>query len=335
VVSAFAAFYGGLPLPWMLGPMIGVTVAALAGVRLRGPVRLRQIVVPVIGVMIGSSVTPAVLAALGDWVWTVLLLVPFLGVTAGISFVFYRRAGGYDPVTAYFSAMPGGLNDMVLIGGQMGGDERKIALAHATRILSVVSVVALAYLALFGVRSNGGGTGWVAMTEPGVVDWAVLAACAVLGVPLGTALRIPAAQIVGPLVLSAATHAGGLIHVAPPSVLVIVAQVVMGTAIGARFVGTRLFEVRRDLVLALGSTVLMLAVAIGFAEAVAAMTGVAPSQVFLAFSPGGVTEMGLLALAIGADVAYVSVTHIVRIFMVILVAPLVFGRLPVHPRSRE
>ena len=34
--------------------------------------------------------------------------------------------------------MPGGLNDMTILGGAMGGEERSIALAHALRILTVV-----------------------------------------------------------------------------------------------------------------------------------------------------------------------------------------------------
>ena len=44
----------------------------------------------------------------------------------------------------------------------------------------------------------------------------------------------------------------------------------------------------------------------------------------LAFSPGGLAEMSLIAIAIGADAAFVATHHIVRIFLVIVIAPLAF-----------
>ena len=61
----------------------------------------------------------------------------------------------------------------------------------------------------------------------------------------------------------------------------------------------------------------MLVVALAFALIVSRLTGVHMSQTFLAYSPGGLAEMSLLALAMGQDVAYVSVMHVVRLTLVI------------------
>jgi uncharacterized membrane protein AbrB (regulator of aidB expression) len=71
----------------------------------------------------------------------------------------------------------------------------------------------------------------------------------------------------------------------------------------------------------------MLVVAVAFAFIAAELTGLQASQIFLAYSPGGLTEMLLLALAMGQDVAFVSVMHLLRILLVIMGAPLVFGRI--------
>jgi uncharacterized membrane protein AbrB (regulator of aidB expression) len=64
--------------------------------------------------------------------------------------------------------------------------------------------------------------------------------------------------------------------------------------------------------------------AVGFAEVIVMISGIPLAQAFLAFSPGGLTEMSLLTLAMGQDVAYVSIMHIIRITMVIAVAPFAF-----------
>jgi uncharacterized membrane protein AbrB (regulator of aidB expression) len=52
--------------------------------------------------------------------------------------------------------------------------------------------------------------------------------------------------------------------------------------------------------------------------------GLRGDQVLLAYAPGGLSEMSLVALATGAEVAFVALHHVVRIVMVILAAPLAF-----------
>lgn len=46
-----------------------------------------------------------------------------------------------------------------------------------------------------------------------------------------------------------------------------------------------------------------------------------PLETLLAFAPGGQAEMTVLALIVGADMAFVIAHHVLRIFVVILGAP--------------
>ena len=102
----------------------------------------------------------------------------------------------------------------------------------------------------------------------------------------------------------------------------IAAQVALGTVTGCRFVGVAARDVGRALVLSTGATLAMLALALGFAFAVNAMLGIDPALVLLAFAPGGLSEMSLVALAMKAEVAFVALHHVVRIVLVIAFAPL-------------
>ncbi len=325
--AGYAAYRAGMPLPWMLGPMLINTIAALTRAPVAGPVWARPYVIPVIGVMLGSAVTAAVFAAIGEWAVTLLLMLPFLLVAAGLSFLIYRRIGGYDRVTAFYAAMPGGLNEMLLAGIDAGGHERRIAVAHASRILIVVLCIGLYFGFVLGVRPGAGGVRpWIGLDALGWLDWVVLAACALIGAPLGKALKLPAGNLLAPMLLSAAAHVFHLVETAPPTLVVNAAQIVLGTVIGCRFLGSRLREIGVDMRLGLMSSVSMMVVAVVFAQITSLLTGTAPSQVFLAYSPGGLTEMSLLALAMGQDVAYVSVMHILRILLVIGIAPSVFRR---------
>jgi uncharacterized membrane protein AbrB (regulator of aidB expression) len=48
--------------------------------------------------------------------------------------------------------------------------------------------------------------------------------------------------------------------------------------------------------------------------------------VILAYAPGGLAEMSLVALALAIDSAFVATHHVLRIMMIVLVAPTVFRR---------
>ena len=316
----------GMPLPWMLGPMIATTLASLVGLPVSGPLRLRPIVIPIIGVMLGAAINRSIFAHIFDWGVTLAVMVPFLAAAAGVSIFIYRKVAGYDPVTAYFSAMPGGVNDMLILGTAAGGSERRIALAHASRILVVITCVGLFNGFVLGVRPEGsGGRPWIAIDVLTLEDWLWLGGCALVGVPFGKLLRAPAPNMLG--LLSAALHLGEVVETAPPTLVIVMSQIVLGTVIGCRFLGATFREVGRDLGLGALSSFAMLLVAVAFAFVAAELTGAHPSQIFLAYSPGGLTEMSLLALAMGQDVAFVSVMHLLRILLVILGAPMVFGRI--------
>jgi len=327
VVSGLAAYAAGLPLPWMLGSMIGNMAFSLAGAPIAGPTKLRPYVIPVLGVMLGSAITADIFSQLGGWVLTVVILPFYLAIAAGMSFLVYRKIGGYDPVTAYYSAMPGGLNEMLILGSEAGGDERKIALAHAARVLLVILFVALFFGLFLGVRSGANTNNWISLNAPSALDYTYLFGAALFGSWLGKLARLPAAAVFGPMILSGILHAFKLVEIAPPSVFVIASQIVIGSIIGTRFIGATWRELRRDMGLAVLGTGVMLIVAVCFGAVIAWASHMAMSQAFLAFAPGGLTEMSLLTLALHQDVAYVSTMHIFRITVVVGIAAFIFGLL--------
>lgn len=319
--ALFAAFH--LPLAWMIGAMTFTSAAAMAGAQVSVPPRLRTAMVMVLGVMLGSGFTPAILDRVGEWTVTLSGLVVYIVVSTAIGVVFLRRLAGLDRVTAYFTATPGGLNEMVVVGGRMGGDDRIISLVHALRIMVVVLTIPFAFQALGYYQPGQRGPLGPGLLALPLRDVALLAACTV-GYPIARALRVPAAQIVGPMVLSAAIHLAGVTDGRPPGALVAAAQVVVGTALGCRFRGLKFARIARSGVLSLGLTVIMLTVTVTSAVVLDGVTGLGVAALTLAFAPGGLAEMTLIALALHTDVALVATHHIVRIVLIVTLAPAAF-----------
>lgn len=316
----------GLPLPWMLGAMAANLASCLAGARPKVPQPVRAVMIGVLGLMLGSAFSPAMLEQAGRWPAGMAAVLAYVVLGTAILALLFRRLAGYDPVTAYFSAAPGGLSEMILTGTAMGGDERTISLTHALRILLVVFTVPFAFRLFGGYQGGGGGlaASLGSLAELDAADALVLAGCAVAGGLAARAVRMPAANLTGPMLASAALHLSGLTESHPPAELVAAAQVVVGASIGARFAIIRKDGIGREVLAATAATALLLALTMAIAWAAATFSDLPFAVLILALAPGGLTEMCLIAVALQADVAFVSAHHFARIVMVVMLAPLAF-----------
>jgi uncharacterized membrane protein AbrB (regulator of aidB expression) len=108
--------------------------------------------------------------------------------------------------------------------------------------------------------------------------------------------------------------------VQPPYLLMALAQLVIGTSVGVRFCGFGAARLAGAMLLGAGGTLLMLLITLAFGGALHQLTGQPLALLLLAFIPGGLVEMSLIALGLGADPAFVVTHHAMRIFLVVLIA---------------
>ena len=328
LVGGWLFFIADIPLAWMLGAMTICTLAALARLPVKGPEPLWATTAAILGVMLGSGFSPDILDQASRWPVTMAGLVVFVGLAGTISVLFLRHVGKFDATTAYFAGMPGGISEMMLVGREAGGDMRKIALCHAARIFLVVFTIP--FVVTVGgheMSADMVASGLPSVAETSAFEWLWLAACALAGAIVGRVLRLPAKYFLGPMLVSAVVHAGGFSDFTPPAEVVILAQVVLGTIVGCRFAGAAPREILFILALSLGSTGMVLVVTLGMAAIVGELSGQGFLPVLLAYSPGGLMEMSLVALALNVEITFVAVHHLVRVIFVMFTAPLLFKAL--------
>jgi len=323
-VGGWLASLAQLPLPWMIGAMLATTAGSAGGLPLAMSAHVRSAMVAVLGVMLGASFTPEIVSHMAEWTASLAGLVLYAFAAGGCAWFFFHRVCGYDRVTSYFAAMPGGLSEMVVVGTEMGGDTRVIAISQSSRLLLVVLLLPFGFQFFLGYDPATRPAAGLPLAEVSWSDLGILAACGVAGYFGAKAVRLPAAAVVGPMVLSAIVHLAGWSQAKPPFELVAAAQVVIGTAIGCRFTGTTVRLVRRAFTAALGSTLILLAVNLAFAAVLHSALNLPAAALMLAYAPGGLAEISLIAIAIGTDAAFVATHHIGRIFLIVLLAPLTF-----------
>ncbi len=322
-VAGGLAHLAGLPLPFLIGPLIASgAVATSFPARLpQGyafPQWLRVSFIAVIGLMIGAQVDSQLFTAAPRLALSFTALALFAVVAHGFNYTVFRRLGGYDRATAFYSATPGGLFESIAMGEEAGADLARLTLQQFLRIILVVTALPIGLSLWLGepVGSAGGMT----LAQEGVpwsrLAWVVPAGLA--GYFGGRFLHLPARQLTGPMAVAAALSVSGLYHLDIPQWLVNVAQIVVGTALGMRFTGLSRSLILRGARLSVISVGGMLILAALFAELLHVVMGEPFDVMLISFAPGGVTEMALVALSLQANPALVTLHHIWRILFTVL-----------------
>jgi membrane AbrB-like protein len=146
----------------MIGALALVGGLAIGGFEWRGmaismPPQVRLVMVPVIGVMLGSAFTPDVVAQMPNWLPSLVAVAGFVILATAIVYPLYRRVFGYDRPTAFFAAVPGGLLEMAMLAEEQKGDMRTVSAIHFLRIVFAVITLPLALRIFFGPVGSAAG----------------------------------------------------------------------------------------------------------------------------------------------------------------------------------
>ena len=315
------------PLPFLIGPMAACLVCALASVPLQGMGSVGVFMRTFLGVAIGTSITPEIVGELPRFALS-LATIPVLILVLAFAGFSLLRAMGFDRQTSLYSSLPGGLQEMLILGEGAGGNVRAMSLIHATRVLALFVLVPLAITLIWDVDLSEL-PGRPASSIP-AHEIALMIATGFVGWRLAVVLRIPGPSLLGPALLATALSLTGIINSRPPTEIMAMAQFFIGMAAGVRYTGITLSELRRYVLAGVIYTVVTASLSLVFLFAVLSVMKLPPIEVLLAFLPGGQAEMAIIAIVAGADVPFVIAHHFLRIMVVLVIAQFMSGWLKRH-----
>ncbi|SFO12080.1 hypothetical protein SAMN05660359_01541 [Geodermatophilus obscurus] len=322
----------GVPSPALFGGLLAGLVRGLAG---RTPLDVPRpglaAAQAVIGVSIGALVDPDTLAAIGeDWLPVLLVTVATLLLTVAAGLLL-RLQPGISPVTGAFAMIAGGASGITAMARDLGADDRMVAVLQYLRVVLIVVLMPVVATTVYGADTGPGdvaeptGPGWP-------VGLAFTAACVLVGFPLARLVRLPVPALLGPLLVAAAADPSGLSGGADvPAGVEAATFLVVGLAVGVRFTAASLRTVGRALPLALTLIAGLIAACAGLGAVLAAATGVSGLDAYLATTPGGLYAVLATATGSGADATFVLAVQVLRLFVMLLAAPVVARRLRPRP----
>jgi len=309
-----------LPLPWLFGPLFSCLLAALIGINLYSIKILSDAMRTILGVAVGATVTLSFLLALPGF-WNTLIFIPITVILSGIIGVWYfQKLCGYDFPTAYYSSMPGGLQDMLVFGEEAGGNVRAMSLIHATRVLVIIIALPTLLTFIWGISLDKPPGDPIKNFE--IEQLIILGICGIAGWKIASFLGMFGASILGPLILTAIASITGILHTRPPVEAIWAAQYFIALGIGVKYVGVTAQEIRKDILAGLGFCIFLLVITLSIVSLVINYNLAPAVDAMLSMAPGGQAELVVMALIVGADLGFVVAHHLFRIFIVILGAPI-------------
>jgi hypothetical protein len=308
----------GLPAGLMTGAMAGVLLTRLAG-----PVRdlsrpLAESGMLLSGLVIGASATPEALRAAMHYPGSILLLLLSVALTVAVTGLFLVRFARWSPLDALLGAAPGAFSAVVAIAREKSQRLGDIAVIQLVRLFLLVAAAPSA-MTLMGASAGARGA---AMPDPSWPDTAVMIAAGLALAWLFRRIGVMSPMVLGGTVASVVLHAADLVHGGLPAPLAMMAFVILGAMIGCRIVEISLDRLKALMPAAFGALVASMAVALILAWPAAMLAKVSYAAAFIAFAPGGLEAMALLAVALGLDPLYVGSHHVVRFMAVGFLLPL-------------
>ena len=323
VSLAFAAL--GVPSPALFGGLVAGLVRALGFPgRVEVPRPATTAAQAVIGATVGALVDLGTLRAVAtNWLPVVLVTLATLALSLGAGLVL-RLQRGISPVTGAFSMIAGGASGIIAMARELGADERMVAVLQYLRVLLIVVLMPVVATVVYGASAGGDGPAAASVGPGWPAGLLFTVACSVTGVVVGRLVRLPVAALLGPMVAAAVVHLTGLSGGAEvPGPVGTAAFLVIGLQVGLSFTRDSLRTIGRALPLALAVILGLVLLCAGLGAVLATVTGASALEGYLATTPGGLYAVLATASDSGADVTFVLAVQVLRLFVMLLSAPLV------------
>jgi membrane AbrB-like protein len=316
--AVFAVF--DLPAGWLAGALVAVSALALSGMPVYVPDLLRRVVFVVLGISLGAAVTPETVAGIRTWPITLALLALSLPATMGAVMLYLRYTSGWSYRETLYASAPGALSAVLAMAADAKVDVRLVAFVQTVRVFFLIAALPGMLLAA-GLSTPTGPVPVADIASP--TDILIMGGSGIVAALIAERLKIPGGLLIGPMVVNGVLHGSGYVQGNIPAIFLLISFVVLGAFTGTRFVGTTPAMIRRLLFDSIGAFVVALIVSVAFAFLAAWLSGENLAKTIVAFAPGGLEAMTILAFLIGLDPAFVGAHHLARFLLIAMLLPFV------------
>ena len=321
IPSAIVANYFNIPLAWMLGPMIITSVAALSGLKVKMPKLALSSILIILGLHIGNYIDQNLFNQMINWIWTSLIMFIYIIVCILVVSKYLQRYSGYVQKASIFSAAPGALGPLMILAEHEKTDLSQVATSHLIRLIIIITVIPF-------IIVNNTNTEILILDEFNYMtqnhfNLIILIITSLTFIFIFDKIKIPAALLSGTLFASGLLQITDVASYKLPDASINFCLLILGASVGCRFSEKTVKEIANNSFHGLVATTIL--VLLGFLAAYVSTFFVDTNflTLILSFSPGGIYEVAVIAIAYDLEPDFVAFHHIIRLLMILFIVPVV------------
>ena len=318
--SAIVADYFNIPLAWMIGPMIVVSIAALKGVKIIMPKLALSGTLIILGLHIGHYIDQNLINQMINWAWTSIIMFFYILVSIVIVSKYLQKFANYKNKTSIFSAAPGALAPLMILAEYEKSDLSQVATSHLIRLIIIITLFPFIIINLIPTEA----------LEIEKFDYLgqnhfellILIIASIIIIVIFDKIKVPAALLSGTLVASGILQITEVASYKLPNESINFCLLILGASVGCRFIDKSIKEVAKNTIHSFVATILL--VILGLLAAYIATFFVDNNflTLVLSFCPGGIYEVAVIAIAFDLDPSFVSFHHIIRLLFILFTVPI-------------
>ena len=321
VPGAIIADYFNIPLAWMLGPMIITSIAALTGLKVKMPKLALSSILIILGIHIGNYIDQNLFNQMINWIWTSMIMLIYIIVSILIVSKYLQKYADYGQKASIFSAAPGALGPLLILAENEKTDLSQVATSHLIRLIIIITIIPII------IVNN-------TITETLMVDdfnymsqnhfnLVMLIFTSIIFILIFDKIKVPAALLCGTLFASGLLQMTDVATYKLPDTSVNFCLLILGASVGCKFAEKKFKDIANNSLHSLVATIIL--VLLGFIAAYVATFFVDTNilTLILSFSPGGIYEVAVIAIAFDLEPDFVAFHHIIRLLFILFMVPII------------
>ena len=319
--SAIVAEYFNIPLAWFLGPMIVTSIAALSGLKIIMPKIVLSFILIILGLHIGNYIDQNLFNQISNWIWTSLIMLIYIIICILIVAKYLQKFAGYGEKASIFSAAPGALGPLMILAENEKTDLSQVATSHLIRLIIIITVIP------FIILNNTGNDvlldndfNYLGQNHLNLILLIFASLFFIFGFDK---IRIPAALLSGTLFASGLLQITDIASYKLPDQSINFCLLILGASVGCRFAEKTVKEIANNSLHSVVATTILVLLGLVAAYIATFFVDTNILTLILSFSPGGIYEVAVIAIAFDLDPDFVAFHHIIRLLFILFTVPLI------------
>lgn len=312
------------PIPYLLTPLLLTVFSKITGYKFSWRIQWRNIALIPIGYGLGRQIELTTCQKILNELWGIGTSTLLLTSISVIMAVVITNKTKINLASSLIGNMPGGLTQMLLLSEELPQvDANVVTIMQTVRLVSTVIVIPFIVLHSLASSVNSSSLQVLPLLNKFSLNEYLLLIVAVLaGVYLAKLLRIPTPYMLGALLVTAYLNISWQTVPEIEQIILRIAQIFVGIQMGQAIECAKIKELREHLGIIISSSIMVILVSFLIGYLLQIHYGYDLATAFLATAPGGVTEMSITGMSIGADVSIILAYQLFRLLFMSALMPI-------------